>query len=161
MKKLFLSLFAAFAIAFSANAQFYGSGSLGLMIGGRSETFSVACHIDPGFGYQFNSHSSLGMFFSIGGGAGVFTWSVNPYYRYTFASVSNFHFFGEAQASVGQTAAVFNWGIGLVPGVAYSLSSKVDLITRVGYLGVIGVKNNAAFQFSLVDGTSIGVQFKF
>lgn len=161
MKKLFLSLFAAFAIAFSANAQFYGSGSLGINIVGSSDNFSFGCHLDPGFGYCFNEHSSLGLYLSIGGGGGAFSWSVNPYYRYTFASVSNFHFFGEALVSIGQTAATLDWGIGLVPGVAYSLSKKVDIITRVGYLGVKGLKSNTSFRFNLVDGTSIGVQIKF
>ncbi|MCQ2171079.1 MAG: hypothetical protein MJY48_05935 [Bacteroidales bacterium] len=160
MKKLIASIFAVCAIAFTANAQFYFSGSLGLNVNGTKDASSANFHIDPGIGYQMSDATAVGIFLSLGGGSG-FEWSLNPYFRYTFADVSDFHFFADARVSLGQISKTFCWGVGILPGFAYSISNSVDIVTHVACLGVKGYGQTTVFRFNLLDGASVGMQFKF
>lgn len=160
MKKLIASIFAVCALAFSANAQFYASGSLGMNMAASGGAGRVTCHIDPGVGYRISEDSSVGIFLSLGANSG-FEWSLNPYFRYSFADVSDFHFFAEARLGFGQQSKSFCWGAGVLPGISYSISDNIDLVSHIACIGVWGAGKAAVFQLSIVDAATFGIQFKF
>lgn len=162
MKKFILTLVAACALAFSANAQFYAGGSIGFNLASSEGVSGSAWHIAPGVGYKFTKVSSAGLYFVFEGGTGGgLDWSVRPYYRFTFANVNNIHFFGAAEFKIGQVSKATQWGIGLIPGIAYSISNKFDILAQIGYIGVQGANKNTAFCFNLLKTAAIGVEFKF
>lgn len=160
MKKLIASIFAVCALAFSANAQFYASGSLGMNISAYEGNSGVTCHLDPGVGYRISEDSSAGLFLSLGANSG-FEWNLNPYFRYAFANVSDFHFFAEARLSFGQLRKSFSWGAGVFPGVSYSISDNIDLVSHLACIGVQGYEKTAVFRLGIVDAATFGIQFKF
>lgn len=161
MKKFILTLIAACTIAFSANAQFYLSGSIGFDLSSADGVSTSSWHIDPGFGFKFTQHSAIGLYMSLGGAGSSFEWSANPYYRYTFGNARNFHFFTEAAFKIGQSSQTLIWGIGLVPGLSYTISKKVNVIARIGYLGVNGVQKHTAFRLNVLQSSTIGFEFSF
>lgn len=161
MKKLLLAIAAICAITFSANAQFYATGSIGFNLYSADGVSSSSWHIDPGVGYSFSEKSSAGLYLSLGGVSSSFEWSVNPYYRYTFSSVQNIHFFTDAEFSIGQASKTTHWGVGIVPGVSYTLSERLNLVARIGHIGIEGVDGNTAFRLNLLDSSTFGLEFKF
>lgn len=161
MKKIILTLVAACAIAVSANAQFYGSGSVGFDLSSSNGVSSSAWHIAPGFGYNLSEKSSVGLFLVLGGAGGEFEWNFNPYYRYRFASYKNIHFFADGAFKIGQRAKMTEWGIGVVPGISYTLSDRTSIVAHVAYVGLQGIDGSTAFRFNLLKTSTIGVELKF
>lgn len=160
MKKLILTVVAVFAIAFCANAQFYGGAGFGFNLVTSDGHTSSSLHFTPGVGYTFSERSSAGIYLALDIAGGT-QWTINPYYRFTFASVKNAHFFTEAKLKIGQTRGVTMWGLGLVPGLAFSLTDKLDIVARAGYLGLESVGSSTAFGINILQDNEIGVQFKF
>ena len=161
MKKFILTLVVACAMAVSANAQFYGSGSVGFDLSSSNGVSSSAWHIAPGFGYSFSEKSSVGLYLELGGAGGSFEWSFNPYYRYRFASVKNISFFADAAFEIGQVEKITEWGIGIAPGISYALSDRMSIVAHVAYLGVQGLDSSTAFRFNILKTSTFGVEFKF
>lgn len=161
MKKFILTLVAACAVAFSANAQFYGSASAGFRLGGQDGNTNNSWNVAPGFGYKISDRCAVGLFLNLGGQGSAFVWDINPYFRYTFAKVSKVGFFGEANLKFGQVGKAFNWSAGLRPGLYYEFSPKFKVFSRLGFIGVGGVGGSTSFALYILRDTSFGVEFAF
>lgn len=162
MKKLILTLVAACALAFSANAQFFGSASLGFTLNSSSGNSASTLYLAPGFGYNFSPKSAAGLYFALDVAGNSTQWSFNPYYRYTFANVKNAHFFAEAIFKIGQAGKdITVWGIGARPGMSYSFTDRFDVVAHVGFIGINSIGGTTVFGLSILQNTDFGVQFKF
>lgn len=158
MKKIIVVLAAAL-IGFSANAQFYVGGSLGLNSTEGSSSFTIA----PEFGYALSDKLTIGAVVGLGnnelslfypqlndlsgiiGSLGLleegFGWQVNPYVRYTFAQVGNFSIFADGALNLGGfkykdwDESVFAWGISINPGCAYNITDNWAVVAHFCSLG--------------------------
>lgn len=175
MKKLVLSIVVAM-MAIAANAQVYVGGGVGIgsskvdVDGAESVT---AYKFVPEIGYNINDEWAIGVSFgwqgaNKGGEKSVF---VNPYARYTFihskivdvfvdGGVGYEHMYG------GSGIDHDIYSVGFRPGLAVKLTSHLNFITHVGFIGyehdkVDDVKVNS-FGLDL-DGTNIlfGINYKF
>ena len=157
MKKIFMTLAAAI-IAVSANAQIWAGGELGFtsehLNGVGTETVVT---VRPEVGYSINedfdiavslgfSHSSDKLNKNLAGNTKFFanTFEVNPYVRYKFFKAGNF--FAFVDGGVGYAATHYSArmngqkfsknenmvGVSIVPGIAYSVSNKVTLVSHLG-----------------------------
>lgn len=164
MKKFILTLVAACALAFSANAQFYAGGSFGFSLATSGGSNATGWHLAPGVGYQFSERSAAGLYVMINSNSVT----ANPYYRFTFANVRNIKFFVGGVLTLGGTTGAgsgFLWGINAVPGIAYAVNSKFDILAHFGSIGISGSKHgeysSTAFCLNLLETAAFGVEFKF
>ncbi len=159
MKKLFLTLVAAMALAFSANAQFYVGGSFGLSVNSTKDHTSSSFYLNPEFGYDFNDKIAAGARVSLSGSP--FAFSVDPYFRWKFTKVNSTKFFTDAMVSLGTADKNFMWGLSLQPGISFDITPRLSFVTRIAAIGVRGVENSTAFHLNLFNGASIGIFYHF
>lgn len=176
MKKIFLTLMVMVA-AVAANAQVWVGGSLGFWNNGDAEgsqtktTFSIA----PEVGYDLSEDWSIAIGLGYESakpedGETVSAIAVNPYARYNILKAGNFKFFldgGFEFGSVDTGEKYSTWGIGIKPGIAYSLNEKFSLVGHMGFLGYtdcddeIGDLVQKGFGFSFDNNISFGVYYAF
>ena len=99
MKKLFLTLVAAMALTFSADAQFYVGGSFGLSVQSTKDQTSSYFSLNPEFGYDFNDKIAAGAAVRLSGSP--FAFSIDPYFRWKFAKINTTKFFTDVMATLG------------------------------------------------------------
>ena len=191
MKKIMMTL-AAVAVAATMNAQVWVGGEVGFTSEhlngvGTENIFNVK----PEIGYSLNekfdvaialgySHSSDKMNKNFGV-AKFFTnsFEINPYLRYKFVKAGNFFAFIDGGINYATThySGRFNgeklskneneFGVSIVPGIAYSVSEKVTLVSHLGeglYYNHQWMKdeyhqNN--FGFRLFNGITFGAYYNF
>jgi hypothetical protein len=168
MKKLlFFTL--ALVLGVSANAQkgsFYlglnnislwgGTDGIGTGVAFQSQgDYSATAYgIAPEIGYYVSNKVVVGAVLGIGGVSvkdandNPFSFEISPYVRYFLHQIGNFGFYLQggidfAQLSYGD-AKETNWGIGILPGVAYSLSNHFSLTASFGELGYASSKLDSA-----------------
>ena len=158
MKKLFISLVAVMAMAFSANAQFYAGGGLGLAVVSSGES-TAAFVLSPEFGYDFSEKLAAGASLEVA--ATPFTFAFNPYFRWKFAGINSVKFFTDFTLSLGSAGKAFMWGISVMPGMSFDITPKFSFVTRVASIGVIGASGGAAFRLNLLSSGSVGFFYHF
>ena len=150
MKKIFMMAVMAVA-ALSANAQTWVGGELGFTSShtngvGTSKEFTIKPEVGFGLNEKFDVAIALGYTYSsdkiksqLGGGKlSTNTWEINPYVRYKFVKAGNFFAFVDGGLFYETThvrGEAKNWnsfGVSFVPGIAYSVSDKVTLVSKLG-----------------------------
>jgi len=189
MKKILMSL-AALAVAATMNAQVWVGGEVGFTTNhtnGSDHTakeFSIA----PEIGYNLSDNLSVaialgyghtsdfdGTKFGIPGMtlSNVNAYSIKPYARYTFVKAGNFSAFvdGGLKYNTAHAQGIENnfnqFGVFVTPGIAYSVSDKVTLVSHLGdglYFNHTWVKDNVRSNgvgFKLLNGISFGAYYNF
>ena len=159
MKKLFITLVAVLAMTFSAKAQFYAGGSIGLSAFSANGHTSSSFTLNPELGYDFNDKIAAGALVELAGSPFAFT--VNPYLRWKFAKVNSSKFFTDIMGTIGTSNDTFIWGISLKPGILFDITKKVSFVTRIAAIGFQGAGGETAFNLNLFNGASIGVFYHF
>ncbi len=177
MKKIILSAIVALS-ALAADAQVWGGGSIGFGVKDfdAADKSQVSYEIAPEIGYSLNEKWDVAIALryqsvsNVGGvdNSDVDIYTINPYARYTFATSGIASFFVEGTLGFSSTKssgsdAVTGFNIGVRPGVKFTVSDKIDLVSKLGFLGYETKKDNYnEFGFS-VDNTniSLGVYYKF
>lgn len=160
MKKLFITLVAVLAMAFSAKAQFYAGGAIGLSVLSSNGHTSSSFTLSPELGYDFNEAIAAGALVEFAASSPVAV-TVNPYFRWKFAKVNTTRFFTDVMASLGSQNESFVWGVSLRPGISFDITPKVSFVTRIAAIGVQGTKGKTLFNLNLFNGASIGVFYHF
>lgn len=199
MKKLFLTIAVALGVFSAASAQgnMWVGGTAGLwsskVKGGDSQ---LSFKVMPEFGYILNSNVGIGI--ALGGahvhGAGLNfdgnlstgaesstnEYTVNPFVRYTFlkGDLGGLFFDGggsytwSKETNGGPKGSGYE--IGLRPGVAINVSSKISLLGKFGFLGYQNSKqdyvvagetktgeiNSFGFDFDMRN-VEFGINYKF
>ena len=198
MKKLFITL-AFVAAAFFAQAQLFVGGSAGFtntkdhmgddhgIDAKKVTTISVL----PTVGYMFADNMGVGVDFGMNytkkepkgtqqdpNPADIKTteWVVSPFFRYVFAEVDNFTFYGDLKADLKfgkikqdghddvKTSTV---GFGVVPGMSYSLTDNISMVAslnilRLGYTQTkYGDNKQKEFGFGVNENTPINLGFVY
>lgn len=182
MKKILLTMAVAF-VAVAANAQVYLGGSFGIASSKIGDGDNVTTYkVLPEIGYNINDDWAIGTVVGWGKGNPVSIegesnnyFTVQPYVRYTFVKSKyvnvfvdgGFGYFHENHATGG--ASVNAWQVGLKPGVAVNLSSKLSFVAHVGFAGwetakadVDGAESSDAWGID-VDGNNLtfGLYYNF
>lgn len=161
---------------------------------------TFAWDITPSVGFMFAENMGVGI--DLGFGMSTTThpktettpeiknqetkWIVAPYFRYVFMGIENFKFYGDVKLnfnggkekvkSDGDTHdgdKVFNWGIGIYPGMAYMLTENISMNCSLNILALsfgqtkvtskVGdddkVDTNTAFGFGINRATPITIGF--
>ena len=144
MKKILMTMVAAFA-ALSVNAQFYVGGGVGYLSVSHDGETESAFTLLPEFGYNLNEDMSLGI--AVGYGESgkdnhkIKTTIVNPYLRYNVIKNNNVKLFLDGSFDYSNTDSkalgykVNEWGLGVKPGVAVSLTDNFSFVAHMGFLG--------------------------
>lgn len=111
-----------------------------------------------------------------GGDIKTTEWVINPYFRYVFAEVDNFKFYGDLKAEMkfgkqkedGQddlkTSTI---AFGVVPGLSYDLTDNISMVAtlnvlRLGYVqNKVGDNKEKAFGFCVNDNTPLNIGFVY
>lgn len=147
------------AISFTAKAQLYVGGNVGLAVTASSGGSATAWEISPEVGYNINDSLAAGLSVSFAGSP--FSFSVDPYFRWYFAQAGNVKFLADGIFSAGQTEGLFIWGIGVSPGIAYSINDKWSIVSHLAFVGYEGARSDGAFSFNLLKNTRIGFFYNF
>lgn len=177
MKRIILSAIVA-VCALSANAQFWGGGSVGFDVTdfkGAPES-QMTLNIAPEVGYSINEKWDAAVALRFGllnnrngiKDANVTTFEIEPYARYTFAEAGIAKFFVDGYVGFGSykpkgVDATTSFSVGVRPGVKVALSDDISLVSTFGNLGYETVKDTYdKFGFN-VDATTInfGIYFNF
>jgi len=197
MKKIVLSLVLAVS-ALAANAQVKIGGQASLWRNTEHSANNTNFTLLPEVGYELDENSEIGL--TVGfthyyngnsnhkGSATTNAFIVAPYYRANVVKLKNIDLFlegglGFATGKVKTTAeagsasvstesdAANSYEIGLKPGVAVNLSSKVAFVAHAGFLGYRTTNDNAGqdnvfgsngFGFGLSSNDlSFGLTYKF
>lgn len=169
--------------AVAANAQVWVGGSLGFWNNGDAEGSSIktSFSIAPEVGYDLSEDWSIAIGLSYGlkkpdQGEDLSAITVTPYARYNLIKAGNFKFFLDGAfdfGSIDNGESYTAWGIGIKPGVAYSLNEKFSLVGHVGFLGYqaaddkisskdwqeLGIQKGFGFAFD--NNISFGVYYAF
>lgn len=170
MKKFFMTVVAAVAVAMSANAQVYVGGTAGInsvkVAGGDSElTFKVL----PEVGYSLDDEWGIGASLGWSKGNGLAdlggqyihegnlttTFEVNPYVRYTAVKGKYVNVFVDGGFGYKHYNGQGNaWNVGLKPGVAVNLD-KFSFAAHVGFVGWKTYKAKGADKSSNAAGVDL------
>ena len=180
MKKIFMMAVMAVA-ALSANAQTWVGGELGFTSShvngaGTSKEFTIKPEVGYGLNEKFDVAIALGYTYSsdklksqLGGGKfSTNTFEINPYVRYKFVKAGNF--FAFVDGGLGYATTHYNgvsknenqFGVYVQPGIAYSVSNKVTLVSHLGeglyynhqWMKEVYHQNNVGFR--LFNGITFG-----
>ena len=189
MKKILLSL-AALALAATMNAQVWIGGEVGFDMnhtngsGYTANEFTIA----PDIGYTLSDNFSVA--FALGYShasdvdgskygmpgmtlSNVNAYTIKPYTCYTFVKAGNFAFFVISGLKYIVTHAQgiennFNqFGVYVIPAIAYSVSDKVTLASHLGdglyfdHTWMKDVSRNNRVGFNLFHGISFGAYYFF
>ena len=182
MKKIVMMAVMAVA-AVSANAQVWVGGEVGFGTSHvNGESTDKEFFVKPEVGYSLNdkfdvalavgySYASEKEFSKSGkkiSGSNANTWEINPYVRYKFVKAGNFFAFVDGGLNYstihfqGVKNNVNQFGVSVVPGIAYSVSDKVTLVSHLGeglYYDHVWMKDVARgneFGFKLLNQISFG-----
>lgn len=157
MKKILFTLAALFIMAFSANAQVYVGGSLGLH--NDKQNFNLA--FSPEVGYTFQNNTGVGCLFDFTfdkDDTKTFGFGVNPYFEYDFLSIDKFTFYIHAYLHYAFSSAAFptpdsrfdhKYGVSLHPGVIWNVA---DHWNAAFYFGGIEYMWNQSAGTAFKDG---------
>jgi len=187
MKKIFMMAVMAVA-ALSANAQVWVGGQVGFgssHVNGSSTDKEFFFNPEVGYSLsdKFDVALSLGYAyasekeFSKGGktiaSSNANTWKINPYVRYKFVKAGNFFAFVDGGLNYstihfqGVKNNVNEFGVAITPGIAYSVSNKVTLVSKLGeglYYNHVWMKDAARgneFGLKLLNQISFGAYYNF
>ena len=147
MKKIFMALVAT-VVAMSVNAQAYIGGGVGVYNSSNGDDDVTVFKLVPEVGYSFNDDWAAGISFGWEGSTkgGAKTFSLNPYVRMNLVKGSMVSVFVDGTVGYGHT---YNAGydldefsVGLKPGVAVNLNSKLSFVTHIGFVGYDHEKDN-------------------
>lgn len=188
MKKLFITL-AFVAAAFFAQAQLFVGGSLGFdnakdpfnSMAEKVTTISVL----PTVGYMFADNMGVGADFGMtfekeeyaaGGEQKTTDFVIAPYFRYVFAEIDNFKFYGDLRLDLkfGKIKAdgmddvkTSTVGFGVVPGLSYDLTDNISMVATLNVLrlGYTQNKNDddkeSSFGFGVNENTPLNIGFVY
>lgn len=165
MKKL-LFLVAFLATSMFASAQFYVGGGIGFDKtddnGAKTTTYKFA----PEVGYTLNDNWAFGLVLEYADfDNDVCQYGIQPYARYTFYRNGAFSAFADGcVAYVKAENGGFDskgWGIGVEPGIAYSLSDKFSIVAKLGNLGYTDVEEKKSFGFEFDNELTFGLYYSF
>lgn len=156
MKKLFFVIMAVF-VAVGANAQkakTTSSKSSGIYAGGgisfQSTSDETAITIIPEIGGHINDKMGWGVrvgFGSEGSGDSKYTiFQIKPYLRHTIYSIGqvgvilDYHLLYESAGIKDNKTNTF--GLGVAPGLALNVNSKISVVTHLGFLGYTSSKED-------------------
>ncbi|MBR6439691.1 MAG: outer membrane beta-barrel protein [Bacteroidales bacterium] len=192
MKKLFITL-AFVAAAFFAQAQLFVGGSLGfnstkdpLHYQGNVANVEKVTTISvlPTVGFMFADNMGVGADFGMvytkekpatGDDVKTTEFVIAPFFRYVFAEVDNFTFYGDLKADLkfgkikgmGDDIKTSTVGFGIVPGMSYSLTDNISMVAslnilRLGYTQTkVGDDKEKAFGFGVNENTPINLGFVY
>ena len=143
MKKVLL--IAAMALmAFTAKAQFYVGGAIGLDAAGGN----TAVEILPEIGYNLNENMSVGAVIgwdNVWWGGYNSKITISPYFRYSFLDLGPVKLFADGVLDfgvefdtdpiTGDPANTVVWGIGIRPGIAIPVSENLSFVGHIARLG--------------------------
>ena len=166
MKKVLVVIVLAL-VAFTAKAQFYVGGSLGL---NAAQGGAAVINVVPEVGYAFNDNMAAGcvLGWSNDGTLNMFddsAFTVAPYFRYYFVDLGPIRLFADAQLELlfltnadNNPATRTTFGVGVAPGIAIPVT---DHFSFVGHLGSLGYYNGAfGLNFS-GNNVLMGVYYSF
>lgn len=181
--------------ALTANAQAWIGGGIGFdtnktSFDGDKLNSNTTFEFAPELGYNLSENTAVAIKLgyahadeatynfggkSVSGNANAF--SIKPYFRYSFVQAGNFSAFidlGLSYSTIHVSGVENNlneFGVGIQPGIAYSISEKVGLVAHLGNLGYTNTSykvpvvdkniNNDAFQCKLFNGVSFGAYYNF
>lgn len=197
MKKVFLTLAIALGVATASKAQdannMWVGGTVGLWSSKTTGSDGqLSFKVMPEFGYILSENTAVGV--SLGGAhthggdklkfdgetlnakSSVNTYTISPFLRYTFLKGEMGSLFFDAGAAYNRSK-ITNGGaryegleVGFRPGVAVSVSSKIAIIGKFGFLGwqydhakIGGIKthsNNFGFDFDMSN-IQLGMNLRF
>lgn len=181
MKKLFLMMAAAIT-AVSVNAQVWMGGSLGFWSNSdaKDSEIKTTFNISPEVGYNLSEDWSIAMAFSYelakyDNDMDITGLSVNPYVRYNMVKAGALSLFLDGGFEVGsyelnsgnEDKSYSAWGVGIKPGIAYSLNEEFSLVAHVGFLGYRDCDDEIAdvvqrgFGFKFANTLTFGVYYSF
>lgn len=177
---------AAVAVAATMNAQVWVGGELGFAAShvNGSDNTDKTLTIAPEIGYNLSdnwsvavalgySYASSQAIANLGSFDNVNTYAIKPYARYTFVKSGNFSAFvdgGINYATIHVKGADNNFnqfGVSVVPGLAYAVSDKVTLVSHLGsglYYNHTWMKDFAHvndYGLNLFNGISFGAYYNF
>ncbi len=182
MKKLIISLFALIAVSFSANAQFYVGGLVGLSLTAPKNSTAFAFQASPEIGYNFSDRFAAGASLNLlpavtstdGDSSGTFAWNIQPYARFKFVNIGKLKLFGDAAVELGTVGSSFKsegvtvksknsfmWSVGFLPGISYDFTPNWSVVTRIAGISYGGTKNNNTFNLNIFSTVALGVYYSF
>lgn len=143
-----MTLVAAIMAVSAANAQVYVGGGVGIGSTDNGDESATFYKFVPEIGYNLDKNWAVGV--ALGwtgtGKGGQKSFEINPYARYTFIHSQYINVFVDGGLGYAHD---YNAGadddhmyIGVKPGLAVNLSSKLSFVTHVGFLGYDHVKYN-------------------
>lgn len=187
MKKLFLSIVLIAVAAFSANAQFFIGGSLGIDGGNNKikdtkiKDTNFGLVFSPEIGYKIADKHIVGLRVDLnptsnasysdvnpdGTKASTFNWNVSPYYRYNFCKFNKFGIWGQVYGTIGSTSRTYsgveskatqlNYGLGVCPVLSYDFNEHLGLVGTLEFL-TLGWNGTTSKQGEI---TSVSNKFSF
>lgn len=177
MKKIIIMLVAVFA-TLSVNAQ---NKSYDAYIGGGVSFFTndddTQIAITPEIGYSLSDKFGLGAVLAFGtegnGSSRNTLFGIKPYVRHNVASIGAVKFILDYQlayANYGIKDRKTNqFQVGVAPGLAYNINSRLAVVTHLGFLGytyskldVDGADANNAFGFEAeTTGLGLSIYYNF
>ena len=182
MKKLIISFLTLAAVSFSAKAQLYVGGLVGLDLTAPKSSTVFTFQASPEVGYNFSDKFAAGASLNLvpsvtsfdGESSGTFAWNIQPYVRFKFANIGKLKLFGDVAVGLGtvgtslrheditvKSKAAFQWSVGLRPGISYDFTQHWSLVTHIAGISYGGTKNNNAFNLNIFSSASIGVYYNF
>ena len=161
-------------LAFTAKAQIYVGGQVGLGVASDHSVISVL----PEVGYTINDNMSFGAVLGLNSS----NWKERskgtdiiliPYFRYTFLNLGQVKLFADARVDLdfgnsssydyigkkwNDPVSSVAWGIGIAPGIAIPLTDNLSVVGHLGYLGYR--YNEFAISADATDLT-VGVYYSF
>lgn len=142
MKKFFMTL-AAVAMAATMNAQGYIGGGVGFQSVSYDGNSESAFTIMPEVGYNLDENMAVGMVVGYGESGKddhkIKKFTIQPYFRYTFAKFDKVNIFADLGLGYTNTKYVEvknnTFYVGVKPGVAVNLNDKLSFVTHAGFLG--------------------------
>jgi opacity protein-like surface antigen len=189
MKKLFITI-AFVAAAFFAQAQLFVGGSLGFdqtkdspdnPLVEKNTKFSVL----PTVGYMFADNMGVGADFGmtfekdeyvVGDEEKTTDFVIAPYFRYVFAEIDNFKFygdlrldlkFGKVKADGADDVKTSTVGFGVVPGLSYDLTDNISMVATLNVLRLGYTQNkyddekDSKFGFGVNENTPLNIGFVY
>lgn len=143
MKKFLMMAVIAMA-GVAANAQVWVGGAVGYDHVKQNGVKDSYITVSPEVGYNLDNDWAIALDLNYGLRTGDQktrnSLSLTPYMRYTFFRSGIASLFVDGGFNVGTVKvdgqdSQTTWGVGFRPGLAVALSSKLSLVTKVGYLG--------------------------
>ncbi len=182
-----MTIAAAFA-AVTMNAQVYVGGGIGFASHDNGNKSYTSFKFMPEIGYSLDEDMAIGITFGYEQGNvdeaiisdkgsldAPKSFSIAPYLRCNFAKFGPVTLFGDAQLSYSNIdnkdidGLKYNkFGVGILPGVAVSLTKELSFVSHFGYLGYNQIKSDAdgakatsSVGLNLTNGLSFGLYYNF